>query len=258
VVEEAYSTYDGVARLAAERLRTRARERRTIASLTLFCAGLRRDVYEQVGPLDERFGLGMFEDDDYVARVGGRGLQIACAEDVLVHHFGQASIGWLARSGAYGALFAENRRLYEEKWAATWRPHRRRPSPARDRQIEQVAGLVRGRIPHDATLLVVSKGDDALLDLGACTSQHFPQDEHGAYPGFHPADAHAAVEELERLRARGASHLLIPRASLWWLDHYAELHRHLDETGTLLRRDDEVGALYALACADSAPDRRAA
>jgi GT2 family glycosyltransferase len=264
-VEATYTTYDGFRQLAAKRLRTRARERTLLASLTLFCAGLRHEVYEQAGPLDERFGLGMFEDDDYVRRVRQQDYEIACAEDVLVHHFGQASIGWLARTGAYGALFAENRQRYEAKWATSWRPHRRRHSPAREQLIARVAGLVRDRVPHEATLLVVSKGDDALLDLGACRTLHFPQDEHGAYAGFHPADAYTAIQELERERGRGASHLLIPRASLWWLDHYAELCRHLEQTGRLLHRDDEVGALYGLSAqeddsahGDTLPDRRAA
>jgi GT2 family glycosyltransferase len=258
-IETDYTTYGGFRRLAAERLRDLAGRRTPIDSLTLFCAALRREVCDEVGPLDERFGLGMFEDDDYVHRVRRQGYEIACAEDVLVHHFGQASIGWLARTGAYGALFAENRRLYDEKWATSWQPHRRRESPVRDQLIEQAGRFVREQVPTDATLLVVSRGDDGLLELGGCNALHFPQDEHGAYAGFHPADATAAIEELERLRLRGASHLLVPRPSLWWLDHYASFARHLEESGTLLSREEEVGALYALTGVQEQPtDRRAA
>jgi GT2 family glycosyltransferase len=258
-IETGYTTYDGFRELAAERLQQQARRRSPISSLTLFCAGLRRELYEEVGPLDERFGLGMFEDDDYVRRVRERGYEIACAEDVYVHHFGQASIGWLARTGAYGALFAENRRRYDEKWATNWRPHRRRRSAARDQLIQRARELVEAQVPGGATVLVVSKGDDALLDIAGRTALHFPQDAHGAYAGFHPADASAAIAEIERLRGRGATHLLIPRPSLWWLDHYDALSQYLEQSGSLLGRDEEVGALYALgASGQRALDRRAA
>lgn len=258
-LETDYSTYEGFRELAARRLQESAGQRSPVSSLTLFCAALRREVYEEVGGLDERFGLGMFEDDDYVHRVRDRGYEIACAEDVYVHHFGQASIGWLARTGAYGALFAENRRRYDTKWATSWRPHRGRPTPAREQLIERTRALVERRVPADATVLVVSKGDDALLDLGGRTAVHFPQDEHGTYAGFHPLDASAAIAEVERLRGRGATHMLIPRPSLWWLDHYEGLWQHLERSGALLGRDDEVGALYVLAGQPSAQrDREAA
>jgi GT2 family glycosyltransferase len=58
----------------------------------------------------------MFEDDDYARRLRQAGFKIVCAEDVFVHHFGQASMGELCGSGDYDRVL-ENRRRFEEKWA---------------------------------------------------------------------------------------------------------------------------------------------
>ena len=76
---------------------------------------MRREVFESVGPLDERFGIGMFEDGDYCRRVRAAGLEIRCARDAFVHHWQMASFRRMPRE-AYLALYERNRRLFEEKW----------------------------------------------------------------------------------------------------------------------------------------------
>ena len=95
-----------------------------IHMLAMFCVALRREVQAEVGPLDEQFGIGMFEDDDYSLRVRERGYRVICAADAFVHHFGQAAFGKLIQSGDYDRIFDENRRRYEAKWRVTWAPHR--------------------------------------------------------------------------------------------------------------------------------------
>ena len=80
-----------------------------------FCVMTSRIVWEQVGELDEAFGIGMFEDDDYTYRVRAAGYEVACAEDVFVHHHHSASFGELT-AAAYDELFAKNRRYFESKW----------------------------------------------------------------------------------------------------------------------------------------------
>jgi GT2 family glycosyltransferase/glycosyltransferase involved in cell wall biosynthesis len=98
-------------------------ERFPVRTLAFFCVMLPRRVYESVGPLDESYGLGFFEDDDYCRRVEQAGWQVACAEDVFIHHHLSASFGKLGKGRR--ELMERNRRIYEAKWGA-WVPHKYR------------------------------------------------------------------------------------------------------------------------------------
>ncbi|WP_448675499.1 glycosyltransferase [Pseudomonas nicosulfuronedens] len=96
-----------------------------IAMLAMFCVALRRDVLERIGPLDEAFGIGLFEDDDYSRRVQAAGYRTVCAEDSYIHHHGQASFKALIASGEYQPLWDRNQAYFESKWG-TWQAHRHR------------------------------------------------------------------------------------------------------------------------------------
>jgi GT2 family glycosyltransferase len=96
-----------------------------VSMLPFLCVALRREVFESVGPLDERFGMGFFEDDDFAFRLKAKGFQIRVAEDVFVHHFGSATFSRLDNR-AYWQLFRENLRRLEEKWGIRWMPPRQR------------------------------------------------------------------------------------------------------------------------------------
>jgi GT2 family glycosyltransferase/SAM-dependent methyltransferase len=93
----------------------------SLRTAAFFCVMMRRGVYERVGPLDEAFGIGFFEDDDYCRRIEQLGLRIACAEDVFVHHNLSSSFNKL-KSRERQALFAKNKAVYETKWGK-WVPH---------------------------------------------------------------------------------------------------------------------------------------
>ena len=92
-----------------------------LRTAAFFCVLIPRKVFEDVGPLDETFGRGFFEDDDYCRRVEKMGLRVLCAEDVFVHHQLSASFSQI-KSEARQALFDKNKALYEAKWGK-WVPH---------------------------------------------------------------------------------------------------------------------------------------
>jgi GT2 family glycosyltransferase/glycosyltransferase involved in cell wall biosynthesis len=104
-----------------------------ISMLAMFCIAFRRGILEEVGYLDEAFGIGMFEDDDYSRRVQAAGYRTVCAEDAFIHHYGQASFRKLIASGEYQALWDKNQAYFESKWGA-WQAHVHRAEPGIETQ----------------------------------------------------------------------------------------------------------------------------
>jgi hypothetical protein len=100
-------------------------------------------------------------------------------------------------------------------------------------------------VPADAPLLVISRGDDELIESLERNASHFPQSEEGCYAGAHPADSGEAILHLEALRERGARYLLVPYPSMWWLDYYKDFAGYLGARHRLLS-SDKNHALFAL------------
>jgi hypothetical protein len=99
--------------------------------------------------------------------------------------------------------------------------------------------------PPGSRILVVSRGDARLVVFSDRSGSHFPQEKDGGYAGYHPPDSEWAIAHLHELREAGAEYLLFPGTARWWLDHYAELRRHLDEMYEVVC-DDEHCVLYRL------------
>jgi GT2 family glycosyltransferase len=121
-IEVDYRSLDEMHAFAGAYGRAHAGEMRALPMLSMVCVASRRDVFERVGLLDERFGIGMFEDDDYAWRVRALGYRCVCVEDVFVHHFGRSAFKGLD-AASYDALFERNRRLFEDKWHTVWERH---------------------------------------------------------------------------------------------------------------------------------------
>lgn len=109
-----YRDLDGMHRFAAE---WRAQHRGrwfTASKLSGFCLLIKRAVLDAVGGLDERFGLGFFDDDDLAVRARAAGFALAVAADCFVHHFGSRTFAGSGIDAA--ALLAENAAKFAAKW----------------------------------------------------------------------------------------------------------------------------------------------
>ena len=78
---------------------------------------MKRAVYEAIGGLDERFGLGFFDDDDLAERARRAGFELAVAHDLFVHHFGSRT--FVGNGVDADKLLDENARRFAAKWGLT-------------------------------------------------------------------------------------------------------------------------------------------
>lgn len=120
-IDIGYEDMSGMIRQSSRYTLARPGSAFPLGSVAFFCVMLRRAVYERVGGLDEAFGMGFFEDDDYCRRVAEAGWRVVCAEDVFVHHHLSASFNAM-QDEARQELFERNKAIYEAKWGR-WAPH---------------------------------------------------------------------------------------------------------------------------------------
>jgi N-acetylglucosaminyl-diphospho-decaprenol L-rhamnosyltransferase len=76
---------------------------------------LRREVFEEIGPLDERFFPAWFEDVDYCRRLAEQERRLVLIPESRVHHRGGASLDTMGFSG-FLPIWYRNLYLYARKW----------------------------------------------------------------------------------------------------------------------------------------------
>jgi glycosyltransferase involved in cell wall biosynthesis/Flp pilus assembly protein TadD len=142
-----------------------------------FCLLIRREVIDRIGLLDERFGVGCFEDDDYCRRAVQAGYRAVIARDAFVHHFGGRT--FVGSGVDFGALMGKNEQLFRQKWDQAAPPHQSE-APATGHQPEPAArpagrhelrkapegGLLLGRSGVDVSLCMIVR--DNARTLGPC------------------------------------------------------------------------------------------
>jgi GT2 family glycosyltransferase/glycosyltransferase involved in cell wall biosynthesis len=120
-IEIQYTSMEQMIERAGEYTRRHPGHAFPIRVAAFFCVMMTRQAYEAVGPMDEDFGVGFFEDDDYCRRLALCGFQVCCADDVFIHHHLSASFNKL-KAEEKQVLFERNKKIYEAKWGP-WLPH---------------------------------------------------------------------------------------------------------------------------------------
>ena len=123
-----YDSLAGLDGFAWEMGKTHDRAVEDTHRLIGFCLLIRRAVVDEIGLLDERFGIGCFEDDDYCLRAIRAGWRAVIARDAFVHHFGGRT--FLGNNIDLSAILRENEKRFRDKWSADPHPGIGLPSRA--------------------------------------------------------------------------------------------------------------------------------
>ena len=87
--------------------------------LGFYCVAMRKEIIDKVGFLDEKFGLGMFEDDDLCLRVRKAGYRLMIKEGCFIYHKGSLSFKKIIDK-EYQELFDRNRQYFVSKHGTGW------------------------------------------------------------------------------------------------------------------------------------------
>ncbi len=115
---------------------------------------------------------------------------------------------------------------------------------------DDLSDIIRRRIQTigrpGEVVLVVSDGDEDLVDVGSHPCWPFPQGRDGGWAGYDPVDGDAAVNHLDAQRARGARYFVLPKRAFSWRYRFPELFEHLEREYQRVHQDEYL-AVYDLA-----------
>lgn len=86
----------------------------TIEKLVAFCILIKREVIEEIGVLDEEYGAGNFEDDDFCLRARLAGFGSMVAGEAFVYHEGSHS--FKKNHIDYQKMMKRNLEIFKTKW----------------------------------------------------------------------------------------------------------------------------------------------
>ncbi len=107
----------GVQKFAAQFYRDNQGKSFEMGRLVGFCVLMKRDVLEKVGLLDEIYGLGQWEDNDYALRCRTAGFISYVAADTFIYHFGSKTLTHKDNVDLGKVMFKKNKKVFYDKWS---------------------------------------------------------------------------------------------------------------------------------------------
>jgi len=93
---------------------THAGQAQQILRVVGFCMLIKRTVIDKIGGMDDRYGLGNFEDDDFSLRATIAGFQSWIARDCFIHHFGNRT--FIGEKVDLNKSLHKNWGIFKSKW----------------------------------------------------------------------------------------------------------------------------------------------
>lgn len=86
--------------------------------VAFLCSIIRRSVFDKVGYLDENFGMGMYDDNDYNLRVRKLGIKTKLLYDTCITHYGNRTFAKMRDNENFDlkGLLDTSRSYFENKW----------------------------------------------------------------------------------------------------------------------------------------------
>lgn len=114
VIDNNYRSVDYLDQYASKFKERYHHRRIPLRRIVGFCMLFKRSLVEKVGLLDESFGTGNFEDDDFCLRASLSGYKNYIAGDVFIHHHGSRS--FIGNRIDYSQSMSGNMNIFDEKW----------------------------------------------------------------------------------------------------------------------------------------------
>ena len=113
-----------------------------------YCLLMKREAFEKAGPLDERFGIGNYEDDDLSLRIWLAGYKLLLCHDTFIHHYGSVSFGENIQQ--FQELLNGNSEQFMSKWGF-------RPELSLNIRVD-LLGMIEGEFKKKEPLRVLEIG----------------------------------------------------------------------------------------------------
>ena len=108
------NSLEGLNRFSEKIAKFNAKKSSRFLRVVGFCMLIKRDVIDKIGGLDDRYGIGNFEDDDFSIRAALAGFESRITEDCFVHHFGSRT--FRGEKIDYRKSLQKNWKIFKEKW----------------------------------------------------------------------------------------------------------------------------------------------